>query len=951
MRLRALLISCVMVLCFQPAFSQCQAPILSTSSKFNLLTPELEFELGELNAQQQATNYRLLEVGPLKHHLQEIGKRLEEHLPPNEIKFRYFIVDEGEANAWALPGGRIYVTRKLISYVKNEDELAAVMAHEMGHELVHHGAVRWSRIIKDSFDINSIRNRVELEDAFNRLMDLYKRKGVFRDDDGEKEQLQADQVAVYGMAAAGYDPKAAVEFWNRFADVRGKKSNWFLDAMDSSTSESKRLRSFSNTAAGVPANCVDKKRASDTNSFQAWQSAVRTYSGPGQSELLHNVAFKKQLQPPLRSEINHLQFSPDGKYILAQDETSIFVLTREPFKAVMRIDAEDSYPAQFSMDSKHLSFYTEGLRVERWSVESHELEDVGEVHAVHGCIQSKLSADGKYMACLELSTNPEMPLPLQLAVFDTSTNEVIYRKKDFLGSQDRDDQYAWLLYVIRNEADLVNLGFSPDSRYLLAGRGNSPLEVDLSIKKEISMPGSIKKLVGMSFAFLGPERLVGVDGERGEKSAEVKFPSGETVISELPIGPLWISPPGHGDYVIARPLPKAPVGIMDLQKKQFTIGNKTDAIDIYDGTYVSERTSGELALYKYPLPSPVATVQLPNGPIGTIHAFALSPDLKYLALSERKRGSIWDLQTGNREMYLRGFRGVEFDDTSIIMDFPSADDYIPPLLKRQKQRDVEKNRGEQPGHSIVLMAMGGSQPVERDKFLRKNQVRMSGPYVIVLNPDKPEDYNRKEATMEIRDGHTGVKLWTKRFDKQVPGMNYRRDSDSLILMWDLSDSAVKDEVKGDAEAKQRLDSLKEDFEGSYFVEVLDFRTGKAIAKFPVDSGKASFKLNAAYVYGDHVFLQDSFDRVLVYSLKGQLLSRHYGTFRAASKDGKILVLSVGRGRMNRYKIGTREPMDQLIFESRVSHVEFTPDSKKLVVMTRDQTLYGFDLEGLQTAQR
>jgi WD40 repeat protein len=949
---RLLILACILAGTVSLNFAQCTPPVLDTSAKGNMLSPELEYELGEINGAQDEISYHLLEVDELKQHLREIGQRIEAHLPANSIKFRYFIVDDVPANAWALPGGRIYVTRKLISFARREDELAAVIAHEMGHQLVHHGSLRWSKILRDSLNVTSIRNREELEDAMNRLMDTYKRKGVFPNDE-EKDQMQADQVAVYALASAGYDTKAASEFWDRFTGLQGKKGNWLMDVFGGTTSDAKRLRAFVNVANGLSPTCINKALPVDAAAFSKWQEVIRTYNGPGQTESLHHVALKRQLYPPLRSEITHLKFSPDGKYILAQDETSIFVMTRDPLTTVARIEADNAYPAKFSSDSNRIVFYNETLRTQRWNVDTKELEDVGEVHALRGCLQSALSADGKYLACV---TFPEanIPFPLQLKIFDTATNQEVFVKKAFLGKEDQSNWLRlryFLLLRIATHQPIVTMEFSPDSEYLLAGGGNNPLAVKLSTKQEVSLPGSVTRLLPLSFAFLGNDRLVGVSGFavgdiKGDKSAIVRFPSGEVLASDLPIGPLALSSPGHGDFVIARPLPRSPAGIMDLQKREFTIGTKTDAIDIYDDVYVAERVSGEIALYRYPTPTPIATTRLDDAPISRVHTFTMSSDQKYLAVSERKRGAVWDLSSGMRVQYLRGFRAAEFDGNSMIFDFPPMEDYVPPHMRHASVRDERHELGEDPGHSIVLMGADGSQLVERDKFLRKTRVTLNGPYLLVMNADKFEEEWNKNVDLEVRDARTGTRLWARRFDRRTPSLNCMPGSDKLILTWDLSESAVRDEIKGDKDAKQKLDAIHAAFEGSYFLEAIDLKTGKSLVKFPIDAGDSSFKLVKAYAFGDKIFTEDSFHRVSVYSFDGSLVRRYFGILDAISPDGNYIVMGTGRGRLSLVKVGIKESQDNLTFESRVSHVEFTQDGKRIYVLTRDQMLYAFNLDPL-----
>ena len=77
---------------------------------------------------------------------------------------------------------------------------------------------------------------------------------------------------------------------------------------------------------------------------------------------------KTVLESALRGDVTHLRFSPDGKYVIAQDDSGINVLTREPFKTLFRIAAPEATNAQFTPDSQQIIFYNSDLRVERWSI-------------------------------------------------------------------------------------------------------------------------------------------------------------------------------------------------------------------------------------------------------------------------------------------------------------------------------------------------------------------------------------------------------------------------------------------------------------------------------------------------------------------------------------------------------------------------------------------------------
>ena len=144
---------------------------------------------------------------------------------------------------------------------------------------------------------------------------------------------------------------------------------------------------------------------SNKDYFAKWQEDVIASKRAAVREELPGLISKVALQQPLRGDISRVEFSPDGKYLLAQDESSVFVLTREPLANVFRIDALDAHTAQFSPDSNSVVFYDKELRVEKWEIATQQRTSL---HAltVPDCYQSSLSPSGEYMACVEIS--PEL---------------------------------------------------------------------------------------------------------------------------------------------------------------------------------------------------------------------------------------------------------------------------------------------------------------------------------------------------------------------------------------------------------------------------------------------------------------------------------------------------------------------------------------------------------------
>ena len=213
---------------------------------------------------------------------------------------------------------------------------------------------------------------------------------AFKQRDREKGQLTADQIGFNALVNAGYDPKAAARFWDRVTETKGKTGSWFSDLFGTTRPEQRRLREMLTALSSLPAGCVQERTATATPEFKQWQTAVVAYTGPGRNESLRHVIAKLELTPPLRSDITHIKFSPDGKHVLVQDESSINVLTRQPFVPVFHIDAPNANHAHFTPDSQSIVFHTTNLRVEKWSVAEKKLTDVREIVVNKGCCRRSL---------------------------------------------------------------------------------------------------------------------------------------------------------------------------------------------------------------------------------------------------------------------------------------------------------------------------------------------------------------------------------------------------------------------------------------------------------------------------------------------------------------------------------------------------------------------------------
>src|SRR3712207_4641071 len=116
---------CSSVFCSLASAQTCAPPpVVANAGSSNMFSPEQEMALGELVIQHKAGEVRFVRDEKLLAYVREIGDRIARHLPPMGVKFQYHLVDIPETNAFNVAGGHVLLSRKLVAFARNEDEVA-----------------------------------------------------------------------------------------------------------------------------------------------------------------------------------------------------------------------------------------------------------------------------------------------------------------------------------------------------------------------------------------------------------------------------------------------------------------------------------------------------------------------------------------------------------------------------------------------------------------------------------------------------------------------------------------------------------------------------------------------------------------------------------------------------------------------------------------------------------
>ena len=903
-----------------PAPPPLQAPV-----ERNMFSPQQEMDLGDAIAEQSQHELHIVTDDRLNAYVQQVGDRLLRQLPvPNGLRVRIVLIDLPVANAFTAPGGRIYISRKLALFVRSEDELAAVLAHELGHALTRQPAADMSARFRKTLGVSEVGDRDDIVNKWHQFVETWRVKPAKVDSEhGEREQLIADQVALYALADAGYSPQAFVDFWDRFAETGGKAGGWLSDLFGTTKPEQKRLREARRSLSLLPATCL--RASASTEVFREWQTAVNNYSQQTiVRESLPGLIWKRTLHPPLQSDLSQVRFSPDGRYLLAQDDSTVYVLSRQPLSWLFSIDAPDAEPAQFTPDSQTVVFATEGQRVERWEVESRRHTATQELVAREGCIQSLLGPDGKTLVCLTRE--------LDLQLLDASSGERVFEKKQFF-TPTLSETFQLYISLARGARPrpLLALAFSPDAQYLIATHGYAAaIALDVPKRTPISLPVHVRELTSHYFTFLGPDRIVGVNFDRPEKSEVVSFPDGRT-ISKVAMGRQRVSAATHGDYVILRPLQDYAVGVVDLNTSAPVLGSKEPTLDIYDAVYAHAEMDGSLSIVDLATRRPLANVRLPASRLGRVRATSLSSDLHWLAVSGGSRGAVWNLETGDRIFHVRHFNGAWFDARDVLFaDFPPTNR----MQEEKAERSVgllDPIRGE--------ASSGGK--IEEETTLQFGEL-------LVSTKSEKHSWPPRDADLEVRTIEDRKLVWSAHFDQEQPALWGFPVADRLVYSWPASSKAAKKAMEGNAALKAQIANSKEK-EFDWFLEVHELRSGKPLGQILVMTGKGSFRGVGIVAAGNWLVVSDNENRVLVYAVgEAQPRRRFFGHNPALTNSG-LLVLENEPGQVNIYDVVSGEKRQELAFPAPLAVSRFCADGRELLAVTSTQTAYLLDVSAAQPA--
>lgn len=198
---------------------------------WNMFSPQQDVEIGAQSAAEAERQLPILNDRQVNNYINNIGQRLAAHAGGPQFQYRFRVVNASDINAFALPGGYIYINRGIIDNAKTEGEVAGVVAHEIAHSALRHGTHQASKAYAAQAGLQILGGLLGGKVGGNTAQILNTVGGVglnalFLKFSRELE-TQADVRGAQILAASGYSPSDMVSFFHQLEKVdKSRKTTW-----------------------------------------------------------------------------------------------------------------------------------------------------------------------------------------------------------------------------------------------------------------------------------------------------------------------------------------------------------------------------------------------------------------------------------------------------------------------------------------------------------------------------------------------------------------------------------------------------------------------------------------------------------------------------------------------------------------------------------------------------
>ena len=242
---------------------------LAESKGLNLISLDQEWGMRHDLHAQVSRAARLVNDRSALAYLNTVGRRIAAQTPMGNRPWDFFIVQDSSLNAFNLPGGLVYVNSGLIAEAESLDQLAGVLAHEIGHGAARHG----TQLMTRSYGYGLLANLVlgKNPGQGKQILAQLVGTGIITNYSREAER-DADRLGVNYTYRAGYDPRGMLEFFNKMGSLRQRQPSKVEQFFASHPQTNERISIVQSEISRLPRKASLTR---DTRNYQQFRSRFR----------------------------------------------------------------------------------------------------------------------------------------------------------------------------------------------------------------------------------------------------------------------------------------------------------------------------------------------------------------------------------------------------------------------------------------------------------------------------------------------------------------------------------------------------------------------------------------------------------------------------------------------------------------------------------------------------
>jgi predicted Zn-dependent protease len=233
--------------------------------EFMLVSEQDEIDMGRKAHPQILKSYGVYNNPGIQDFVNSIGQNIVSITPRKNLKFTFTVLESPVVNAFAVPGGYVYINRGILAYFNDEAQFAGVLAHEIGHVVARHSAEQISKekLTNLSLGIGSLLSPTV--EQFSDLLSLGSSLLFLKF--SRDDERQADKLGVDYSSAAGFDARRMSDFFHTFQRLSPKGSQ-ALPAWESTHPDpGDRVTATENEALGIQKKHPDQKYQVKRNDY------------------------------------------------------------------------------------------------------------------------------------------------------------------------------------------------------------------------------------------------------------------------------------------------------------------------------------------------------------------------------------------------------------------------------------------------------------------------------------------------------------------------------------------------------------------------------------------------------------------------------------------------------------------------------------------------------------